>query len=366
MMAQTMPKICFDRVLERDELIRSARLSVEENLANVPIMAMPSLPDGFSMPQPMELALKTSAIWQVGRELRCMFMGGDPIVQKKVEQFAHLWEQYANIKLIFGDDPDAEIRIAFIAGAGSWSYVGTEALGVPKAQPTMNLGWLRPNTHNIEYNRVVLHEFGHALGCIHEHQNPATDIPWNKPAVYRYYAGPPNNWSQHKVDINLFQKYSADQTQFSEFDRFSIMLYPISNDLTIGEFEVHWNNDLSVLDKQFIETIYPFEERVVAELVPDGPEIEEKIGKHGEEDLFSFRIDQAGTYVIETSGRTDVNMGLYGPNDRKNQIAFDDDSGKGLNAKIDITLQPGAYYLRVRHFRPRGVGNYSISVKRSS
>ena len=212
-------KICFDRILEGDELIRAARLSVEENMANIPIMEVPPDEFGFFSPEPFELALKSSALWAPGEVLRCSFMGGDPVVQAKVEKVAHQWEKYANIKFLFGDDPDAEIRIAFIDGAGSWSYLGTEALGIAKNQPTMNYGWLKPNTSDGEYNRTVTHEFGHALGCIHEHQNPSTNIPWDKPAVYRYYGGPPNNWTKDKVDVNLFQRYREDRTQFSQFDR---------------------------------------------------------------------------------------------------------------------------------------------------
>jgi len=39
-------------------------------------------------------------------------------------------------------------------------------------EPTMNYGWLKDDTDDVEYRRVVIHEFGHALGAIHEHQNP--------------------------------------------------------------------------------------------------------------------------------------------------------------------------------------------------
>ena len=49
-------------------------------------------------------------------------------------------------------------------GQGSWSYLGTDATRVPKESFTMNLGFVDRST--------VLHEFGHSLGLIHEHQSP--------------------------------------------------------------------------------------------------------------------------------------------------------------------------------------------------
>ena len=110
----------------------------------------------------------------------------------------------------------------------------------------MNLGWLTSETREDEYHRVVLHEFGHALGCIHEHQHPQGGIPWDKAAVYRFYSGPPNNWNQEQVDRNIFQRYDKSQTQYSKFDPKSIMLYAIPNTLTTGDFETGWNPDAAV------------------------------------------------------------------------------------------------------------------------
>jgi hypothetical protein len=93
-------------------------------------------------------------------------------VQEKVEHYASQRSQYANIRFeFFADDPDAEIRISF-QQSGSWSAVGTDALVeeyFPKTEPTMNFGWLKPGLAEEEYLGVVLHEFGHALGMIHEH-----------------------------------------------------------------------------------------------------------------------------------------------------------------------------------------------------
>jgi len=358
---QRTPHLCFDRILTDAQRLEAARRAVSENPANIPMLT--SLPVvNRAAVDPQELALETRTLWKPGRMLRVRFLDGDPVVQSKVVEAARTWEQYANIKFSFGGDPQAEIRIAFQPDAGSWSYLGTDALGIPADKATMNLGWLTPTTPNEEYSRVVLHEFGHALGCIHEHQHPTNGIPWNKPAVYRVYAGPPNYWDKNKVDFNLFRKYTVDQTQYSEFDRHSIMLYSIPKELTDGIFEVGSNWALSDLDRQYIGAVYPFDLTPVTELVLEGAPFEAGIGVHGEEDLYRFSIAQAGVHTIETSGRTDVQLGLYGPDNRQLQIGFDDDSGKGLNARLSLELQPGVYYARVRHYRPRGLGKYALQV----
>jgi hypothetical protein len=36
--------------------------------------------------------------------------------------------------------------------------------------PTTNFGWFNSSTDLREIRRTTLHEFGHVLGCIHEHQ----------------------------------------------------------------------------------------------------------------------------------------------------------------------------------------------------
>lgn len=203
-------------------------------------------------------ALEQVKMWQpVGRTLRIRFLDGVAALQNKVATFAQEWSKYANLTFAFGTDPQAEIRISFTR-PGSWSFIGTDALAVPADEPTMNFGWLTPGTPNDEVMRVVLHEFGHAIGLIHEHQNPATTIPWNRAAIYEYYSGPPNYWTRAEVDRNLFQLYAREQTQFTAFDRDSIMLYPIPQEFTDGDFTVGWNQTLSPTDKAFVAAWYPY------------------------------------------------------------------------------------------------------------
>jgi hypothetical protein len=135
--------------------------------------------------------------------------------------------------------------------------VGKEAKTISKTEPTMNFGWLTLNSTPGEISSVVLHEFGHALGCFHEHQHPGGGIPWNKPAVYDYYAGYPNYWSKQKVDDNIFKKYDESVTVHTDApDTASIMMYPIDKLLTDGVYEVGFNAVLSPTDKSFIKQLY--------------------------------------------------------------------------------------------------------------
>jgi hypothetical protein len=90
-----------------------------------------------------------------------------------------------------------------------------------------------------------------------------------------------------------------------------------------------------------------------------------RLGEPGEEDLFTFVADRDARHVIETRGRTDVMMKLFGPGSPTDLIASDDDSGVGFNARIAASLVRGTYWVQVRHYRrASGVGDYSVGVSR--
>jgi hypothetical protein len=186
------------------------------------------------------------------------FLEGAKSLQKRVQEVAEEWTggNMAKITFLFTDQDDADIRVGFQQGNGSWSYLGTDCRRIPKNERTMNYGWLTPASPDHELRPVVLHEFGHALGLIHEHQNPNRPIKWNKDAVYHDLQGPPNKWTKAQVDRNMFKKYDAAELESTETDPSSIMMYPIPKAWTLDGFSAGFNTALSATDKKFIKENY--------------------------------------------------------------------------------------------------------------
>lgn len=74
-------------------------------------------------------------------------------------------------------------------------------------KPTMNLDPEEINLFTLQnkpdrFRQIVLHEFGHAIGCIHEHQQPNAHINSNRDYLYTKLAEKPNKWDKDKVDFN--------------------------------------------------------------------------------------------------------------------------------------------------------------------
>lgn len=335
------PKCCFDRILPRD-LFR-------------PVSTTPGVGGRVRAISPKGKS------WMNGSTLKVRFMGGSATQQNIAREQAGWWSQVANLKFEFGDAPNADIRISFDENDGAWSMVGTDARSVPFNQATMNLGFLDGGT--------AAHEFGHAIGLAHEHSSPAGGMEWNKPAVLRDLAGPPNFWDATTVEHNVFFKYSMDQINGTAFDPDSIMLYAFPAAWTLNGVATHANDVLSQMDKEFIAgaLMYPKAKPGVPEatlLKVNAARFDAEIGKPGEEDIYRFQAPADGAYVIETRGQTDVYMKLFGPNSPTALLDEDDDSGYGLNPRIATQLLKGDYFVQVRHFERSGTGQYGITVKR--
>jgi hypothetical protein len=325
------------------------------------------LPQDFARPQhtirigegPARAIILFNKLWINGSKLRVRFLGGTSTQQAIAKEQALWWTQHANLAFEFNNAPDAEIRIAFDSNDGAWSYIGTDCRSIPRNQPTMNLGFLDGGT--------AAHEFGHAIGLAHEHQNPRGGIEWNEEVVIRDLMGPPNFWTPEQIRHNVLEKYSVDQIKGTEFDPDSIMLYFFPDTWVKSGQGTKANEVLSALDKAFIASAqaYPRTAVQAVELDVNAAPTQASIGVPGEEDLFKFTVTSGGRHAIETGGQTDVVMKLFGPNSSTGLITEDDDGGVGLNARIVADVIPGQYFIQIRHFnKARGTGSYTIRVSR--
>ena len=340
---ETRPKICIDRIAPRDLM----RFQPVSRMRDGRVRAISPI----------------GKTWMNGSTLRVRFIGGTAAERAVAREQAGWWSAVANLKFEFNNTPDAEIRIAFDPADGAWSYIGTDCRQIPLSAPTMNLGFLDGGT--------AAHEFGHAIGLAHEHQNPAGGILWNEAVVIREMAKSPNFWDEAKTRHNILRKYSADQLKGTAFDPASIMLYFFPSSWTTNGIGTKANETLSAMDRQFIAgaQMYPGAAPTIVDAklltVNATRRTAASIGKFGEEDLFRFDVKTGGRYVVDTRGPTDVVMKLFGPDSPTALVAEDDDSGVDTNAKIVGDLIPGTYYVQVRHYnRASGMGSYTVKVRK--
>jgi hypothetical protein len=204
------------------------------------------------------LASIPDRMWERGQTLRVRFIGGSDALRARVKRYAEEWRPHGNVRFDWiGDSSPAEIRISFAQTNASWSYIGRDALLMPANEATMNFGWFTDDTSDEEVRRTTLHEFGHVLGLIHEHQSPVAGIQWDRPKVYEWYSKN-LGWDQATVDANVLTKLSASSTNYTVYDPTSIMQYPVPASLTLDGREIGWNKELSRMDKAGIRAWYPF------------------------------------------------------------------------------------------------------------
>ena len=133
----------------------------------------------------------------------------------------------------------------------------------------MNYGSLTDDSTEDEFCRSIIHEFGHSIGCVHEHQ--AWKIDWNVPRVEsdclaRY------GWDKTTTQKQIINMENIKTLERSDFDANSIMCYYYPAEWTNDHTSAPLNLKLSATDRSFIGRIYPFQTHDNGELSVD-PEI---------------------------------------------------------------------------------------------
>jgi TPR repeat protein len=210
--------------------------------------------------------IKKDSIWPSGTSVKVCFFDGSIQEQQQVGAVATAWSKVANIGFDFGDpekprqcqDGGAiDVRVS-LKGTGDWSYLGQEAGSVPAMQPTLTLGdavaaFARGDMPR--FGMLVLHEFGHALGFLHELQSPNSPCEIDLDAVELAAS-----WSREMAEQSFGKLKMGSALYVGPFDPKSVMMYEFTPFLSKASssscYLTRSNSDLSAADKAALLAVY--------------------------------------------------------------------------------------------------------------
>jgi hypothetical protein len=287
---------CVDQYLPGQEFQTNEQLAHSFNLSSSALSS--------NAMTKLRAAFLVEKLWSNGQDIRVAFMDGTDHQKEFVQRMiTDQLESVVNLNFIWDSIPESsDIRISFALPGQAWSLLGTDAQQYDKSKPTMNFGWLdddkqfNGNEKLKNTGTVVLHEFGHAMGMIHEHQNPeGNTIDWNKPVVIESLKAS-QGWDEQQIEHNMFKKYGCEgceELNGSTYDPFSIMHYFFPSDWVNGGIKLPLNVEYSAVDKKWLAQMYPGRDIVI--------DTETETDVDGSSEVIKVQDDDKFTEMVDTS-----------------------------------------------------------------
>jgi hypothetical protein len=293
---------------------------------------------GFGGEVGLEFLVTDLRRWLPSKVIRVAFLDGDSDLHLDIKTTMEVISDVCGLVFDFGEDAGgefrrwteqdtehaAEIRVSFDK-QGYFSLVGIDSVdpaigpassrvGGRPHQASLNLGGFavqRPAT----WRGTTLHEFLHAIGFHHAHQNMrgpceasfrwdddpgyqltqddrgafTVDHNGKRPGIYTYLAGFPNFWQRAKVDHNLRTENDPNLVA-GPFDRASCMLYrfpplfyktvpstcaPTSDGQALSEGDVRGLRLLYPQEQADVDTIVSRQDEILSRLEAAVPRVPE-------------------------------------------------------------------------------------------
>lgn len=317
------------------------------------------------------MILDLSKKWQNGITLKVKFLNGSGELQERVAKIARTWCEYANIKFDFADEGVSDIRVLFDTNRND-SKLGTDTLDVPQDTETVAFNYVvSENASEADIRRKVLHEFGHALGLLHEHLHPDFNSKLDDEKTIHYFTEVLGEFTEVDVIENLLRDYSFSEIFCSGFDEDSIMMYEIPDQcMKQGKGFSDLNTNLSDTDKIFIAKIYPPDSAQPAmpvELIVNSSvenETNFTIQESSGEISFKFKIEQGKRYYFSAECDNEVSLSVYTNTEKSGKAVIDyilpfygndsAEAAQGTEPKIELNEyvtgtreNTTEYYLRI-------------------
>lgn len=246
---------CELKQLPEELWIAAALTAVQENPANAPPEALMALLP-FDV-DPTLIAMATNKWWGAkGVDLSVQFLDSpNAETRRRILEQANRWNKYANVK--FRETAgQGDLRIAREPSDGHFAYLGTDNRLIPANQKTMNLAGFTERTPMSEWLRVVPHEFGHALGCPHEHMRRVIVEKLDPQKTIAFFQRT-YGWSASTTRQQVLTPLDERALMGTPPDETSIMTYQLSGECTKDGRPIPGGADINESDFRFLGETYP-------------------------------------------------------------------------------------------------------------
>ncbi len=337
-----------------------------------------SAPLAGTDPEVARAVVQASKKWAKNDTITIGFMNGTASDRDFVEKVCREWFDgvETDLQLDFGRSPGgANVRIEFVPNGPNQSAIGLDAESPQFAgKSTMTLGFI-PSSSNLpekEKRRLTLHEFGHVLGFLHEHQRSDRPFTLNMQVLRNTFGVSPNFWNDDQINFNITNTFQLDSSNFltTEFDHNSIMAYFIPAAAASDGIGTPINNDLSDDDRKMLKLVYgkgngqtqvtPLSKKDL----PLGATSPTQVSlKAGQVQPLTLTIPKARMYQIRTVGDKHTDLEVFGPDNDSASIGRGVLDLESFNMVANLFLEPGAYLVKAALKSQTESGDFGVTAK---